>query len=164
MDTDALKAHLPAILQQVPGVRMLYLFGSRAAGREGPNSDYDVAVLADPAVDGPTLRSELAHELTKALGTECIDVLILNRAPVELAYAVVATGRRLYEADLATRVEYEAGVGSRYADYLPVLRAQRASILQGDGNGRRAQRYRAALGRTRRTLGQIAAASGKAAP
>ena len=58
---------------------------------------------------------------------------------------------------VATRVEYEAHVLSRYGDYLPVLRAQRDDILQRDKHAHRVQRYRAALGRTERTLGQIAA-------
>ena len=87
-------------------------------------------------------------------------MVLLNRAPVELAYAVVAQGTLLVEQDAATRIEYEADVLSRYADYLPVLRAQREDILKGGEHVRRVQRYRAALGRTGRSLGQIAASHG----
>ncbi|MCL5960363.1 MAG: nucleotidyltransferase domain-containing protein [Chloroflexi bacterium] len=58
------------------------------------------------------------------LETDRADVVLLNRAPVELACAVVVQGRLIYQRDEATRVEYEAGVKSRYGDYLPVLRVQ----------------------------------------
>jgi hypothetical protein len=37
-----------------------------------------------------------------------VDVVLLNRAPVELAYAVIIQGTLLFEQDTATRIEYEA--------------------------------------------------------
>ena len=43
----------------------------------------------------------LAHELGCALGTDRIDVVILNRAPIELEYAVIAQGRPIYQRDEA---------------------------------------------------------------
>jgi hypothetical protein len=121
-------------------------------------SDYDLAVLVDRAADGRRLQARLAHELARALQTDRVDVVLLNRAPIELAYAIIAKGRVLYEEDTATRVEYEATVLSRYGDFLPVLRAQRDDILRGDEHDHRVRGYRAALGRTERTLGQIGAA------
>jgi predicted nucleotidyltransferase len=158
MNTEALKDRLAIILTRLEGVCLVYLFGSQVEGLLGPMSDYDLAVLTDPAADGRRVQAQLAHELSQALQMGHIDVVLLNHAPIELAYAVVAQGKVLYEREIATRVEYEAYVLSRYGDYLPVLRAQRADILQGDEYVRRVRRYRATLGRTERTLGQIAAA------
>ena len=154
---DALKTALP----KLESVRLVYLFGSRVEGTPGPTSDYDLGVLVDPACDGHRIQARLAHELARALDTHHVDVVLLKRAPIELAYAVVAQGQLLYERDAATRVEYEAAVLSRYGDYLPVLRAQRDDILRGGEHVRRVHRYRAALGRTERTLEQIAAAQGQ---
>jgi hypothetical protein len=85
--------------------------------------------------------------------------VVLNHAPVELAYAVIAQGEVAFEQDIATRVEYEATILSRYGDYLPVLRALRDDILRGDDYAHRVRRYRSAVGRTERTLGQITSAS-----
>jgi predicted nucleotidyltransferase len=158
MDEQALKDGLSTILPGLEGMCLVYLFGSQVEGNLGPMSDYDLAVLVDRAVDGRRVQAHLAHELARALHTDRIDVILLNRAPIELAYAVIAQGKLLYERDVATRVEYEAGVLGRYGDYLPVLRRQRDDILQGDDHDRRVRRYRAALGRTERTLGQIASA------
>jgi len=157
MKARTLKEKLSAILRRQTGVHLVYLFGSQAEGQTGPMSDLDFAVLVASAVDGRRLQAVLAHELSAALGTAAVDVVLLNRAPIELAYAVIAQGAVLFEQDAATRIEYEADVLSRYADYLPVLRAQREDILRGGEHVHRVQRYRAALGRTERSLGQIAA-------
>lgn len=158
MDAQVLGAELSTIVLGLEGVCLVYLFGSQIEGNLGPMSDYDLAVLVDRATDGREIQSRLAHELSCVLQTERIDVVLLNRASIELAYAIIAQGEVLYEQDIATRVEYEATVLSRYGDFLPVLRTQRDEMLRGDTHDRRVRRYRAALGRTERTLGQIAAA------
>jgi len=160
MDVQALRNELSTILPSLEGMCLVYLFGSRVEGNLGPMSDYDLAILVDGTVDGRRVQAHLGHELARALQTDRVDVVLLNRASIELAYAIIAEGELLYEKDLATRVEYEATVLSRYGDYLPVLCRQRDEILQGDEHDRRVRRYRAALGRTERTLGQIAAPQG----
>ena len=106
----------------------MYLFGSRVDGVLGPISDYDLAVWTDQQSDRSELHTRQVHEMVLRLGTERVDLVILNDAPIELAYHVIAQGRILYERDLATRVEYEAQVMGLYGDYLPVLRAQRTEI------------------------------------
>jgi hypothetical protein len=81
---------------------------------------------------------------------------LLNNAPVELAFSVIAQGVLLYQQSQAEQVEYEANVMSMYYDYLPILRAQRIEIFRGDSHGKRIHRYREALERTERTLREIA--------
>jgi predicted nucleotidyltransferase len=162
MDIQALKNQLPSILHDLEDVCLVYLFGSQVQGDHGPMSDYDLALLVDRAADGRAadgrrIQALLAHELAHTLQTDKVDVVLLNSASIELAYAIIAEGTLLFERDIATRVEYEAYILSRYGDYLPVLRTQREDILRGDDHDRRVRRYRAALGRTERTLGQIAA-------
>jgi len=143
---DALQTYL-AYEEQV---LLAYLFGSQADGSAGPQSDYDIALLVrQPSL---ALQARLAHEIGTILGTDRVDVVFLNRAPVELAYAVIAQGELLYQRSVAERVEFEAKVLSLYADYLPILRRQREEILKDVGKETRIQRYREALGRTERTL------------
>jgi uncharacterized protein len=154
---DELTVRLTDVLKTRSSIWLVYLFGSQAEGSPGPKSDYDFAVLLDRDRDDRQLQAELAHELAIALKTELVDVVVLNRAPVELAYAVIANGRLLYERDVATRVEYEAKVLGLYGDYLPVLRQQREDLLQGDDHVRRVHRYREAFRRTERALGEIRA-------
>ena len=159
MDLDSVRRLLAGLLHMLRGVQLVYLFGSRIEDNVGPMSDYDVAVLFERSVDALELRARFTHELVRALGTDRVDVLVLNKAPIELAYAVIAQGELVFETDVATRVEYEATVLSRYGDYLPVLRAHREDILRGDEYDHRVLRYHSALGRTERTLGQITASS-----
>lgn len=142
-------------------VVLAYLFGSRATGTAGPQSDYDIALLVrNPSLD---LQARLAHEIGAVLEAGRVDMVFLNRAPVELAYAVIAQGRLLYERSVAERVEFEAKVMSLYGDYLPILRRQREEILRGEGDEAGIQRYREALGRTERTLAALRAAAERAA-
>jgi predicted nucleotidyltransferase len=145
----------------MPEIQLVYLFGSQVTGNLGPASDYDFGVFLDSAAAWPQIRAELGHRLAQTLDTGRIDLVLLNRAPIELAFAVIAQGELLFERDVATRVEYEARVMSLYGDYLPILREQRRDILEDKGYDTRVQRYRAALGRTERTLREIRAAQGE---
>lgn len=147
-------------LASEPKVSLAYLFGSQADGTVGPLSDYDLGVLVErPSAE---LRYRLCHNAGRLMDTGRVDLVLLNEAPVELAYAVIAQGRLLYQRNLAARVEFEASVLSRYGDYVPILRQQRQDILQGKRHETRVHRYREALGRTERTLAAIRASQSDA--
>ena len=137
---------------------LAYLFGSQARGRIGPTSNYDVAFLVDGAVTHDE-RYRWAHKLSQLLRGRPVDLVILNTAPVELRYNVIAEGRRVYEQDVAARVEFEANTLSLYGDMLPMLRQQREAILKGEHYAGGIQRYREALRQTLRVLAQIRATS-----
>ena len=153
LDSENLKAHIAGVAATYVQVRLVYLFGSQVRGETGPLSDVDLGVLLAPGEPVARNREQLAPLFSAALEGAPVDLIILNQAPIELAYAVIAQGKFLYQREPAERVEYEADVLSRYGDYLPFLRAQRQDILEGAGDERRVQRYREALGRTQRALG-----------
>ncbi len=137
-------------------VLLAYLFGSRASGRTAPESDYDIAVLAQPPMSYAR-RFEMASEVCRLLDGVSVDLVPLNTAPVEIAYAVVASGRRLYERDVAIRVEFEADTLSRYGDAVYMLREQHADLLRGGQYEAGVRRNRAALGKTERVLAEVRA-------
>ncbi len=139
-------------------VLLAYLFGSRAEGRAASDSDYDIAVLTQPKL-APARQFEVASELCRLLNGKPVDLVVLNNAPVELSYAVVATGRRVFEREAAVRVEFEATVLSRYGDLLPMLREQRRELVQGGTYESGVRRNRAALRQTERVLAEIRAAA-----
>ena len=95
----------------------------------------------------------------KRVNEKSIDLLVLNQAPVELTYAVIAHGDRLFERDVTTRVEFEANVMSRYADCVYTLREQRADLIRGGRYEAGVRRNRAALRQTERMLAEIRAAA-----
>jgi len=137
---------------------LAYLFGSQARGTAGPISDYDVALLVDGVVT-PAERYRWTHGLGQLLRGQPVDLVILNTVPVELRYNVIAEGSRVYERDVAARVESEANTLRLYGDMLPMLRQQKEAILRRGDRAGRIQRYREALGQTLRVLTQIGATS-----
>ena len=158
--TSAIKESVRRVIARHHDIILAYLFGSQVQGSIGPMSDIDIAVLLDNADEKHTIHSELRSSIASAADQERVDVVFLNRAAVQLAYAIIVDGELIYERDAYTRVEYEAKIMSLYCDYLPVLRAQRGDILRGDEHETRVQRYREALGRTERTLSAFRSAEG----
>jgi uncharacterized protein YutE (UPF0331/DUF86 family)/predicted nucleotidyltransferase len=134
MNTLSLPDKLPSDLSCLEDVCLIYLFGSRAESGPGPMTEYDLGVLFESAAERPQVEAQLARELARALQTDRINILLLDRAPIELAYAFVAQGKLLYQRDVATRVEYEADVMGRYAHRLSVLPAQRDGIWAAEGH------------------------------
>jgi predicted nucleotidyltransferase len=160
MKTKIEQKHLKLVQDYFAGeteVLLAYLFGSQATGKSGPTSDYDFGLLArSPSYE---LQARISHHLAQILKTNRVDVVLLNQTPLELAYAIITQGQLIYQCDLATKVETEAQILSRYGDYLPILRAQREDILRGGGRHEaRVQRYRTAFRRTERTLESLRAA------
>jgi len=96
-----------------------YLFGSQATARVGALSDVDVAVWVEPTRDPETrwtLRADLLRSATEALGTEAVDLVLLNEAPPLLAHAVMRDGVLLLERDPRERVRLETAAMIDYLD------------------------------------------------
>ena len=159
-NASAIAERIRRVIALYPNIILAYLFGSQLQGNVGPLSDIDVALLLDKPDETGAVRNQVRSAIASAVHHELVDVVCLNAAPVELAYAVIAAGELIYQQDDYSRVEYEAKVMSLYCDYLPVLRAQRADLLRRDQHEPRVQRYRAALERTERTLGALRSAEG----
>ncbi len=161
MKVKDLREKAAELARDFPAIVLVYLFGSQAGGVAGPDSDLDLGILVDHAGDTPEQRAGLHYEFARKCPADRVEMLWLNQAPIDLAFAVISQGILLFERDLASRVEFEAGVMSRYGDYLPVLRAQRADLLRGENHAARVQWHREALERTLRTLGEIRASQGQ---
>ena len=113
MQVNELTIGIARLLLDFPQISLVYLFGSRAGGSIGPMSDYNLAILVDHAALDAAVQASFTHSVTRWIGIAAVDAVLLNRAPVELAYQVIADGQVLFQRDLATRVEYEANVMSR---------------------------------------------------
>ena len=117
---DALARPLTEALSAREDVLFAYLFGSQASGRAHPRSDVDLAVwLSEPydrASFAPLLG--LIGAATGALRRDDVDVVILNEAPLRLAFEILG-GKLLFSRDEDTRIRAEAAIMSRYHDRLP---------------------------------------------
>jgi len=124
LDLDAVKHRLCELLELRPEVLEAYLFGSVARGEDERHSDIDVAVFVDQEVadgGGFGYRAKLTTDLMAGLGTNSIDVVILNQAHPLLYHRVLRDGIRLLSRDLRATTTREARALSRYCDFVPQL-------------------------------------------
>lgn len=124
LDLDAIKHRLCELLEPRPEILEAYLFGSVARGEDEKHSDIDVAVFTNQEIAGDGgfgYRAELTTDLMAGLGTNSIDIVILNQAPPLLYHRVLRDGIRLLSRDLRATTTREARALSRYCDYVPQL-------------------------------------------
>jgi predicted nucleotidyltransferase len=119
----------------------LYLFGSYAAGRATSLSDIDLAILleqAEPRENYFKYRLNLMAEFSSQLGTEKVDVIILNDATPDLAYYIIKDGQLLFKRPekRGQLVAFIARTYDRYFDYLPAKKLFSAALIQRIKEGR----------------------------
>jgi predicted nucleotidyltransferase len=110
-----------------------YLFGSHAEGTPHRESDVDVGVLLahdlyPGAGDRFDARVRLGAFLVGALGSNLVDVVVLNEAPPLLGRRIVSSGRRVFCSDEELDHAFVRDVQLRAADVEPFLR--RARLLK----------------------------------
>ncbi len=108
------------------GIAAAWLFGSVARGTAGPKSDVDVGVLYSeeppPGLEGLGLRLEGDIESLLRLP---VQLVVLNRAPVDLIQRVLQDGKLLVERDRSRRIAFEVLSRKRFWDLEPHLRRYR---------------------------------------
>lgn len=117
---DALRSH--------PELELAILFGSMAVGRERPDSDVDVAVLAAAPLDAQQ-KMALIADLAQATG-RAVDLIDLRTAGEPLLGQILQHGRRLFGsheamARLISRHLVEAADFMPYVDRLLEERRRR---------------------------------------
>lgn len=110
---------LAKALKENRGVDFAYLFGSRAAGRAGDASDWDIAVLfvKNPHRESAWCVFDLEAELSHGIGEETHIVPLNGLDSPVFQFQVVSKGLVLADNNPAARVSYEVGVLRRYHDW-----------------------------------------------
>lgn len=130
-------------LKQDKDIIAIYLFGSYAAGNEGPLSDVDIAILLDRVVPEERyldIELELMGKIDKALKTEEVSLVLLNSAPLTIQYGVLKNAKLLYCRDNTQRISFETKTLDMYFDFRPLLaqydKVMHRQILEGRIYGR----------------------------
>lgn len=107
-----------AIGRVSPDVDFAYLFGSTSTGRLPLRGDVDVAIhVAGDRADLHVLRLDVAGAVASHLGTDAVDVVLLNTAPISLAGRVLLTRRVLLDRVPFARHRYESIVARMFQDF-----------------------------------------------
>ncbi|CAG0996894.1 MAG: nucleotidyltransferase [Candidatus Methanoperedens nitroreducens] len=99
-------------------VILAYIFGSTVRGDAGRLSDVDIGVLLDENLskkDRFELELRLMGEIAVLINKNKIDLIVLNEAPLLLAYNIIKDGIILKSGE-TQRVKFETKILSMYLD------------------------------------------------
>ena len=99
-------------------VILAYLFGSTVRGDAGRLSDVDIGILVDENLskkDRFDLELKLMGEIAVLINKNKIDLIVLNEAPLLLAYNIIKDGIILKSSE-TERVRFETKILSMYLD------------------------------------------------
>jgi predicted nucleotidyltransferase len=106
-----------AIAASSSDVLFAYVFGSAATGGLTARSDVDIAIFAAPGADGHAAQLSVARAAARQLGSDAIDVILLNTAPISLAGRVLRTRRVLLDREPFARHQYESVTARMFQDF-----------------------------------------------
>lgn len=116
------------------GIGVLVLHGSRARGDAGPDSDWDLAYLADEREGAPAPDPVgLLALVTGVLGTDAVDMVDLASASALLRFRAARDGVLLLEADEGVFLNFRLEAVRFWCDAGPVIRAAQADVLAALG-------------------------------
>jgi uncharacterized protein len=102
-------------LKKIYNIKLMYIFGSYAKGTNNGNSDIDIAVLLEDGYS-PLDKVSLLGELSDALRSDNIDLVILNSANSVLKHQIIKYGKIFYSESEESRVFFEVRVLKEYMD------------------------------------------------
>lgn len=119
---EFLKINLKDLLESY-NLKLIYIFGSYAKGKNHKNSDLDIAVLLDNQYNHLDKLS-LMGDLIDIFKRNDVDLVILNDANSVLKHQVVKYGKILYMENEDVKVNFEVRVLKEYMDMEPFRRTQ----------------------------------------
>jgi predicted nucleotidyltransferase len=123
-DTRALR-DISEVCRRHFGLQLAVVFGSRARGDASAASDWDVAYRADDRLD----REALLLDLIRALDTDRVDLVDLERAGGLVRFRAARDGRVVFEAAPDAFARFWLEAVDFWCDAGPVIRAGYEDVL-----------------------------------
>ncbi len=110
------KMHLLSdILMKESNISFAYLFGGLLRKRRSPLSDVDIAIFVKNIKIFDYL--DLFGKITGVLGTDEVDLIILNKSPISLTGRILQNRRVLFDKEPFLRHKYESVNMRKYFDF-----------------------------------------------
>ena len=105
----------------------------RLRGVAGKLNNIDIGVVfTNPAIvhnDTFPVYGKLYDIFFDAFGSENLDIVLLERATLELKFDVITHGKVLFEISSDLRDAFERRISMLYADFRPILENFNATVL-----------------------------------
>ena len=98
-----------------PNIIFAYLFGGVARDKRGPLSDVDLGIYVRNIKRLDFLSS--FSEISRILGTDEIDLVVLNSAPISFAGRILRNRKILIDKDPFLRHQYESRILREFFDF-----------------------------------------------
>ncbi len=124
LDKNEIKLINDTLIQHIPNLCGIYVFGSYASGHATDKSDVDIAYLTTQAsisVDHWDISTVIANKIKKN-----IDLIHLNNASTVLRYQIISQCIRIFTKDVNSCDNFETLAYAMYFD----LNDERALILK----------------------------------
>ncbi|TRT90339.1 MAG: nucleotidyltransferase domain-containing protein [Microcystis aeruginosa Ma_AC_P_19900807_S299] len=127
---------ITAIVEKIPNLKLLILFGSRACGEHKPDSDWDLAISYDET-NRQTGIKEISNDYLTYLSIlselfeinrDLIDLIELDRCSPLMKYQVARDGKLIYEKNTGDFLKFRVRAWKEYADTAKFRKIQKDSI------------------------------------
>jgi len=115
------------VFSKYPEVAAVYLFGSRAAGRVRPDSDYDLGVVSVPGSDARVRRLDVLSDLARE-GFDRVDLVFLDFDRLMLLFEAVRYNQVIYSVPSFDVGAFFSRVIREYSDFVPHMKIQRTAL------------------------------------
>ncbi len=108
---------LQKVFEDFGTIEFAYHFGRSVKGDPGPLSDIDMAVYFEEGCDLSKLKLDLLGKINDFLGTDEVDLVVLNTAPISLVGRIMMQKKLLYSKNDFLRHRYESLTLRKFFDF-----------------------------------------------
>lgn len=105
------------IIEAENNIIFAYLFGSMASGSQTNLSDVDIAIYLRNTEGIAEYKLEIFNKITNAIGTDELDLIILNTAPIFITGRILQNKQILIDKDPSLRYKFESLILREYFDF-----------------------------------------------